>query len=168
MVRCNHGLWHSWSDFCRTRTYDGERTERGPLYSEAISCLLWLAATTTPDIANTVRTVASYSHGPSERHWQAVLKIIGYLNGTRDMIIVFFRGSGLDPSVYADPDFASKAMDRRSVSAAVVFIGDTDVVSCPQRCTTLSTSESGMLPWLREPSRACTSRQSCIYPTAVE
>ena len=50
---------------------------------------MWLSTMTRPDITNTVRTVARYAHEPSERLWQAIMKILSYLNETKSLGIRF-------------------------------------------------------------------------------
>ena len=47
---------------------------------EAIGSLMWLSTMTRPDITNAVRAVARYVHEPTERLWQAITKILSYLN----------------------------------------------------------------------------------------
>ena len=43
---------------------------------EAIGSLMWLSTMTRPDITNAVRAVARYAHEPTERLWQAIMKIM--------------------------------------------------------------------------------------------
>ena len=42
---------------------------------EAVGSLMWLSTMTRPDI-NAVRAVARYAHEPTERLWQAIMKIL--------------------------------------------------------------------------------------------
>ena len=83
---------------------------------EAVGSLMWLSTMTRPDITNAVRAVARYAHKPSERFLQAILKILSYLNGTKNLSITYVRGSGLSLKVYADADYTNKNNARRSVS----------------------------------------------------
>ena len=110
---------------------------------EAIGSLMWLSTMTRPDI-NAVRAVARYAHAPTERLWQAIMKILSYINGTRSLGITYVRGSGLSLNVFADADYASKENDRRSVSGIVVTLGGTVVSHArkTQRVVSLSTSEA--------------------------
>ena len=94
---------------------------------EAIGSLMWLSTMIRPDITNAVRAVARYAHQPTERLWQAIKKILSYLNGTRSLAITYVRGSGLSLNVYADADYASKENDRRSVSGISLTLGGTIV-----------------------------------------
>ena len=59
---------------------------------EAIGSLMWLSTMTRPDITNAVRAVARYAHEPTERLWQAIMKILSHLNGTRSLDITYVRG----------------------------------------------------------------------------
>ena len=111
---------------------------------EAVGSLMWLSTMTRPDITNAVRAVARYAHEPTERLWQAITKILSYLNGTKSMGITYVRGSGLSLNVYADADYANKENDRRSASGIAVTLGGTVVshASKTQRVVSLSTSEA--------------------------
>ena len=75
---------------------------------------------TRPDITNAVRAVVHYAHTPSERLWQAIMKILSYLNGTTSLKITYVRGLGLGLEAYADADYTDKANDRRSMSGIAV------------------------------------------------
>ena len=74
---------------------------------EAVGSLVWLSTMTRPDITNAVRVVARYAHEPTERLWQAIMKIFSYLNGTKSLGITYVRGSGLGLNAYADADDAN-------------------------------------------------------------
>ena len=73
-----------------------------------------------------------------------MIQIIGYLFGTKDLSLTFERGPGLELSVYTDANYAEKADDRRSVSGAVVRLGNSTVSwdSSTQKIVTLSTGEA--------------------------
>ena len=66
---------------------------------EAVGSLMWLSTMTRPDITNAVRAVARYAHEPTERLWQAIVKISLYLNGTKSLGITYVQGSGLSLNV---------------------------------------------------------------------
>ena len=81
---------------------------------------------------------------PAERLWQAIMKILPYLNGTKSLGITYVRGSGLSLNVYADADYANKDNGRRSVSGIAVTLGGTVAshASKTQRVVSLSISEA--------------------------
>ena len=111
---------------------------------QAVRSLMWLLTMTRPDITNAVRAVARYAHEPTERIWQAITKILSYLNGTKSLGITYVRSSGLSLNVHVDADYANKKNDRRSVSGIAVTLGGIVVshASKTQRVVSLSTSEA--------------------------
>ena len=117
-------------------------------FREVAGGVMWLAGMTRPDISNAARAVPRHSHSPWERHWKAVVvKILSYLNSTRDLRItyVYERGGAFAVvSVYTDADYASKETDRRSISGVAVMLGNAAVyaTSRTQHCVTLSTTEA--------------------------
>ena len=113
-------------------------------HKEAVGGLMWLVVMSRPDITNAVRAVSRHSNSLAERHWKAVLQIIRYLLGTKDLSLAFEWGSGLETSVFADANYAEKADDRRSVSGVAVTVGKL-YVSCfssTQKIVTLSSTEA--------------------------
>ena len=101
---------------------------------EAVGSLMCLSILTRPDITNAVRAVARYTHEPSERLRQAILKMLSYFNRTRS----------LSHNAYVDADYANKKNDRRSVSGTAETLGGIVVshASKTQRVVSLSTSEA--------------------------
>jgi len=122
-----------------------EGESSGPwAYREAVGSLMWLVTMTRPDIANAVRAVARHSHNPTERHWKAVLKIIEYLLGSKELGITYERGYGLDLVLFTDSNYAEKADDRRSVSGIAVLLCCAVVAwaSVTQKVLAVSTTEA--------------------------
>ncbi|CAN0489253.1 unnamed protein product, partial [Laminaria digitata] len=105
---------------------------------------MWLTVMSTPDIANAVRAVARHSHNSTARHRKAVIMIIEYLLGTKNVGLTFERGSGLNLSVFTDANYAEKADDRRSVTGVAVSLGNSVVSwgSSTQNIVTLSTTKA--------------------------
>ena len=95
-------------------------------------------------MANAVRAVARHAHDPCERHWDALLQTLAYLNATRDLGITFRKGKKVSLSVYAYADYARKEADRRSIFGADVILGGASVyaIGRTQYCVNLSTTET--------------------------
>ena len=86
----------------------------GP-YRQAIGCLQYLVTCTRPDLATSVSILAQYTNGPTVAHWEAVVRIFGYLKGTRALGISYHSGSSTnDVTAYADSSWASDVDNRRS------------------------------------------------------
>ena len=111
---------------------------------EAVESLMLLSTMTRPDITNTVRAVARYTHEPTERLWQVIMQILSYLNGTKSQSNTYVLGWDLSLNVYADANYASKDNDRSSVSGIAVALVGTVVSRSSKimRVVSLSTSEA--------------------------
>ena len=111
---------------------------------QMVGGIMWLAGMTRPYIANAARAVVRHSHNPCERQWKATVKMLAYLNSTRDLGITYKKGEELSLLVYTDADYASKKTDRRSVSGVAVMLGNAAVytTSRTQHCVALSTTEA--------------------------
>ncbi|CAM9417825.1 unnamed protein product, partial [Sphacelaria rigidula] len=70
----------------------GEDTKVNRPYRNAVGGLMWLTTVTRLDIANSVRALARQSHDPCERHWEAVVKVLKYLNETKEFGLTFKKG----------------------------------------------------------------------------
>ena len=53
-------------------------------YAQIICSLIFLTNCTCPDIAYTIGRLSKYTHNPSIEHWDAISKLLRYLNGTFD------------------------------------------------------------------------------------
>ena len=112
-------------------------------FREAVGALMWLANTSRPDIANAVRSVARRTHDATEGDWDAVLKILGYLRGTKTLGLTL-TGKGGDLVAYADSNYATDREDRKSVSGGAIMYGDSCIswFSRTQKCVSTSSSEA--------------------------
>ena len=115
-------------------------------FRELVGGLMWLAISTRPDISNAVQSVARYCSASKVIHWKSALGIYAYINGSCGFGITYQRGTsvGISLEVFADPDYASKAIGRRSVSGGATMCEGACVCwfSRTQKCVTLSTSEA--------------------------
>lgn len=119
---------------------ESERMRNVP-YRQVVGALMYLSNTTRPDIAFCVRKVAQFAQAPGEIHWQAVKKILRYLNGTAHYGLVFGRversadagvtsaagtsagAAAAHISCYADADWAGNTGSRRSCTGNLVLLG---------------------------------------------
>ncbi|CAB1096963.1 unnamed protein product [Ectocarpus sp. CCAP 1310/34] len=110
---------------------------------EAIGCLMWLLFT-RPDIALPLNKLQKIAHSPTERMWNALVRIMSYLNETKDLGITYVRGSGLDLDVFVDSSYADSTVDRRSTTGLAVTVGGTVVCASTktQPVTAQSTTEA--------------------------
>ena len=64
-----------------------------------------------PNIAFTVQTLSQFMSNPNLSHWTAMKHVFRYLNGTRDLGIIYRSGGDLKPHRYSDADWGSNIND---------------------------------------------------------
>ena len=126
--------------------FDADEPDVEEPFRSLVGQLMWLANQTRPDILNSVRAVARYSHAPKRLHWQAAMHVLMCIRFTSSFGTTFQRGmvGGDRMENFVDSDFASKATDRRSVSGAVLmFAGACVMYLCrTQKSVALSSMEA--------------------------
>jgi len=92
-------------------------------YRELVGSLNYLAVATRPDISYAVGRLASYLDCYQEEHWNAALRVLRYVKGTR--LLVLTLGGSSSPSLlgYADSDYANCPETSRSVSGYCYSLG---------------------------------------------
>ena len=76
-----------------------------PQYQRLVGCLIYLSHT-RPDVAHVVSVVSQFIHNPSERHMDAVVRILRYLKSATGKGFMFCKHQHLDVSGYTDADWA--------------------------------------------------------------
>ena len=109
-----------------------------------IASLMFAAVCTRPDIAFAVSYLARFTNHPSQLVCQAIIRVFGYLKGTKGMSINFVREDGVSPMVYCDSDYAGDVNDCKSTSGILVIIGSSPVswYSSKQTITAQSTTDA--------------------------
>lgn len=108
-------------------------------YREMVGCMMYLAACTRPDIAQSTYALGRYMSAPSSVHMKAAEHLMRYIAGTRDMGIRF--GAGQRGMVtYSDSDWAGDIETRRSTTGYVVLVDGAAVVWNSKLQPTVATS----------------------------
>ena len=114
-------------------------------YQCAVGHLFYLPTKTRPDIAYAVSDVARLNADPAEEHWVAVNRIMRYLNGTRDMGLLYDGSTATNSCIgYSDADWAGDPDDRKSTSRYVFQLSNA-LISWQrkkQSCVALLTAEA--------------------------
>ena len=109
----------------------------------SIVCGLCYLVHTMPAIVFVVGYVSRFMEDPQDDHWAAVKRLLRYIKGTMDQVIVFPKtgGSGLQLTVFSDADMAGDIDGRRSTSGVLVFLGSALMLwpSLKQKVVALST-----------------------------
>ena len=99
-------------------------------YRSLVGSLMYVAVGSRPDIMFAVSKLSCFLDCYSEAHWQAAVRIVWYLKGTRKMGLVL---GGSSPSLsligYCDSDYANNpgAEERRSAAGYCFSLGSSAV-----------------------------------------
>ena len=115
-------------------------------FAEAVGALMYLQVCTRPDLCFPVCLMARYMSVPTQEHWSLVKGIFQYLNGTRDLGIVYGEDDKEQgqPVVYTDSNFAADVDTRRS-TAGMIALNHGGAISWSSRVmqtVALSTTEA--------------------------
>ena len=91
-------------------------TMAGVPYRIAVGCLMYLIVGTHPDLAAAVGVLSEFVADPCPKHWQALKRVFGYLQGTKLHGIKFQAASDSSFQGYSDADWAGDIASRRSTS----------------------------------------------------
>ncbi|XP_022876792.1 uncharacterized protein LOC111394998 [Olea europaea var. sylvestris] len=91
-------------------------------YQRLVGRLIYLSHTRL-DIAYGVNIVSQFMHAPSEKHIDAVYRILRYLKRSLGKGLLFSRNDGLNIEGYTDADWAGDQTTRKSTSGYFTFVG---------------------------------------------
>jgi hypothetical protein len=121
---------------------------------------MWPATMTRPEILSAYQTLAKFNKNPGIKHWNAALRVLKYLKGTKKygMLldgcgITFSKGDDrkeiIDQPIhiYADADYAGDLDDRKSTSGLYVQIAGALICARAKKqgCVTLATMEAELV-----------------------
>ena len=111
-----------------------------------IGSLLYIANWTRPDICTAVNQVSQYLHKPTDRLWRHALNILKYLNSTKNISLRLCSQTN-EIIGFADANFATDSIDRKSISGNVVFLFGSvvDWSSTKQKIVAESTSVAELI-----------------------
>ncbi|CAN1345150.1 Retrovirus-related Pol polyprotein from transposon TNT 1-94 [Linum perenne] len=92
------------------------------LYRQIVGSLQY-ATITRPDITYAVNRVCQFMHSPTTSHWQAVKRILRYLNGTLSHSLQFKPTTADSLVAFSDAGWVSDKEDSRSQYGYAIFHG---------------------------------------------
>ncbi|KAK9060220.1 hypothetical protein SSX86_020924 [Deinandra increscens subsp. villosa] len=111
------------------------------LYRSLAGALQYLTFT-RPDISYAVQQVCVHMHAPRLDHWNALKRILRYLQGTSHYGLTLGRATSSDLLAYTDANWAGCPDTRRSTSGYCVYFGDNLISWSSKRQTTISRSSA--------------------------
>ncbi|XP_021991105.1 uncharacterized mitochondrial protein AtMg00810-like [Helianthus annuus] len=111
------------------------------LYRSLAGALQYLTFT-RPDISYAVQQICTHMHAPTTAHWEALKRIIRYIQGTQSYGLTL--GPSADPRLlaYTDADWAGCPDTRRSTSGYCVYYRDNLISWSSKRQATISRSSA--------------------------
>ena len=97
-----------------------------------------------PDIAYSVNKLCQFMNSPSLAHWQALKRLLRFLQGIKHRGLFFAQNSTLTLSCYSNSDCGGDVDDRRSTSGYGIFLGNSLIswMTKKQPTVTRSSTES--------------------------
>jgi hypothetical protein len=92
-------------------------------YRSLIGCLLYLAIATRPDISYAVQQFSQFLDCFSFVHWNAAIRLVRYLKGTRDLKLHLGGPNLIDLIGFTDSDWANCLDTRRSIGGYIWTLG---------------------------------------------
>jgi hypothetical protein len=98
-------------------------------YKSILGQALFISITCRPDIATAVSNCGKYAQNPGVQHWKALLKIITYLNTTRNLLLQLGGiATNLTLNAYSDADWGGDLDNRRSRTGFVVLLNSSPII----------------------------------------
>ena len=82
-------------------------------YASAVGSLMYAQVCTRPGIAFVVGMSGRYQSDPGLDHWRTVKKVMRYLQGTKNYMLMYRRTDNLEVIGYLDSDFAGCVDSRK-------------------------------------------------------
>ena len=105
---------------CPKNNLENESMKNIP-YASVVGSLMYAQVCTRPDIAYAVGVLGRYQSNPGVDHWRAAKKVMRYLQGTKDYMLMYRQTDNLDLVGYSDADFAG-CVDSRKSTSGYIFI----------------------------------------------
>jgi len=114
-------------------------------YMEAVGSLIYIATCTRPNISFAVSKVSQKLKNPTEMDWISVKRIMRYLQGTKELGLIFEKKEGGNIlQGWADADWAGDDKTRLSRSGYIFKLANAPIswISKKQSTVALSTAEA--------------------------
>ena len=86
-----------------------------------MSSLLYHTAS-RPDICYSVGVCTRYQSNPKESHITVVKRIIRYVSGTLDYVILYYKDCNVSLAGFSDIDWSTNSDDRKSTSGGCLYL----------------------------------------------
>uniref|UniRef100_A0AAV1T564 Polyprotein n=1 Tax=Peronospora matthiolae TaxID=2874970 RepID=A0AAV1T564_9STRA len=101
-----------------------EETMANVPFRNAVGCLMYLMVGTRPDLAAAVGVLSQFSADPCPTHWQALKRVLRYIQGTKEYVIEYQATNNDKLHGYSDADWAGDVESRRSTSGYTFILNN--------------------------------------------
>ena len=132
-------------------TEQEKKDMEGKDYRKLIGMLRYASKKTRPDIEFVVSLLARFQEDPRPQHWEAGMRVVAYLAGTRDYVLRYDTSQGTSTLTgFTDSDHAPRGgeEDKRRSTSGSVFTINGGVISWSSRkqsTTAKSTAEAELI-----------------------
>lgn len=109
-------------------------------YRRLVGGLIWLAISSRPDIQYAVQQLSQYFDSYSITHWNAAIRVVRYLKGTRDIRLCLGGSFPIFLAGFTDSDWANCLDTRRSVGGYAWSLGSGIISWASQKQKTVAAS----------------------------
>ncbi|KAG3145863.1 hypothetical protein PC128_g24126 [Phytophthora cactorum] len=114
---------------------DAEKDEMKDIpYREAVGSVMYLMVGTRPDMAFYLREVSQFLANPGMEHWNAIVRGLKYLSGTKDYGLLLGGSTDITPQnlansliAYSDSDYSNCPDTRRSVGGYITMLAGSPI-----------------------------------------
>lgn len=126
-----------------THKDEPETLEENYPYKAIVGSLNYISNVSRPDITFAVNKLARSSENPNKLDWIKIKRLLRYLEGSKDIKIIYCNGEKLSLELYSDSDFAGDK-DRKSTSGFIAQINGALILwySRKQKTVALSALEA--------------------------
>ncbi len=112
-------------------------------YANAVGELMFLANFTRPDIQYAVSQAAKYMQNPGPKHWEAVKRILRYLQGTRNYGLQYeYAGPDAQVTGYCDADWGMDRDNGKSITGMILKFHGAAIAWKSKQQTTVAKSST--------------------------
>ena len=108
-------------DQCPKNDLEWEQMKNIP-YAYVVGSLMYAQVCTRLDIAFAVGMFGRYQSNPGIDHWKASKKVMRYLQGTKDYMLMYKQTNNLEVIGYSDSDYVGCIDSRKSTSGYVFML----------------------------------------------
>ncbi|XP_051133281.1 secreted RxLR effector protein 161-like [Andrographis paniculata] len=105
---------------CSKNNFEKEHMRDIP-YASAVGSLMYAQVCTRPDIAYVVGILGRYQSNPGVDHWKVAKKVMRYVQGMKDFMLMYRQTDVLEVLGYSDSDYAG-CIDTRESTSGYLFM----------------------------------------------